>query len=205
MGSASCERSAIARGDRRLPRQVGADHGVRCWRGVDDRSIHRRCGAQPTVDLCAVGRREDRPATARSEWCGTISGTAFRAIAISGYRQGSNFGEHRSRRARNDPGRRSICAANTDGEPTVIVERLHRVLASSGVLWDMSAGIWVGSGRAAGSGRIGGQDESDGPAGVYAVGLSALLADFRNGLSATLSTKPWPRPTVHGTIALRGR
>jgi hypothetical protein len=55
------------------------------------------------------------------------------------------------------------------------------------------------------SGRIGGQDESDGPAGVYAVVLSAFLVDFTNDLSATLSTNPWPRPTFHGTIALRGR
>ena len=82
---------------------------------------------------------------------------------------------------------------------------LLRVLASCGVLSGMGAGVWVGSGSAAGSGRIGGQDESDGPVGVYAIGLSAFLVDFRNGLSATLSTKPWPRPTFHGTIALRGR
>jgi len=84
-------------------------------------------------------------------------------------------------------------------------EGLHRVLARSGVLSDTGAGVWVGLEWAAGSGRIGGQDESDGPVGVYAVGLSAFLVDFTNGLSATLSTNPWPSPTFHGTIALRGR
>jgi hypothetical protein len=205
MGSASRERSAIARGDRRLPRQVGADHGVRCWRGVDNRSIHRHGSASPTVDLCAVGRREDRPGTARSEWPWTINGTAFRAIAIGGYRQRWDTGEHRSYPARNDSGRCSICAANADGEPTMIAEGLLRVLANCGVLSDRGARVWVGSGWAARSGRIGGQDESDGPAGVYAVVLSAFLVDFTNDLSATLSTNPWPRPTFHGTIALRGR
>jgi len=82
-------------------------------------------------------------------------------------------------------------------------EGLLRVLASFGVLSDTGARVWVGSGSAAGSGRIGGQDESDGPVGVYAVGLSALLVDFRNGLSATLSANPWPRPTFHGTSSLR--
>ncbi len=201
MGSASRGRAAIARGDRRLPCQVGADHGVRCWRSVDDRSIHRHGGAQPTVDLCAVGRREDRPATVIYEWSWTINGTAFRAIAIGGYRKRWNTGEHRSARARNDPGRRSICAANADGEPTMIAEGLLRVLANCGVLSDRGARVWVGSGWAPGLGRIGGQDESDGPLGVYAVGLAEFLSDFRIWLSATLSTNPWPRPTFHGTIA----
>jgi hypothetical protein len=51
--------------------------------------------------------------------------------------------------------------------------------------------------------RIGGQDESDGPVGVYAVGLSAFLVDFSKGLSAILSTNPWPRPTFRGTTASR--
>jgi hypothetical protein len=87
----------------------------------------------------------------------------------------------------------------------MIAERLLRVLASSGVLSDTGARVWVGSGWAAGSERIGGQDESDGPMGVYSVGLSAFLVDFGNGLSATLSANPWSRPTFHGTIALRGR
>ena len=72
MGSASRGWPAIARGDRRLPRQVGANHGVRCWIGVDDRSIHRHGGAQPAVDLCAVGQREDRHATVLYEWSWTI-------------------------------------------------------------------------------------------------------------------------------------
>jgi len=87
----------------------------------------------------------------------------------------------------------------------MIAEGLLRVLASCGVRLDTGAGVWVGSEWAAGSGRIGGQDESDGPMGVYAVGFSAFLVDFWKGLSATLSTNPWPRPTFHGTIALRGR
>jgi len=85
----------------------------------------------------------------------------------------------------------------------MIAEGLLRVLASCGVRLDTGAGIWAGLAWAAGSVRIGGQDESDGPVGVYAVGLSALLVDFRNGLSATLSANPWPRPTFHGTSSLR--
>jgi len=84
----------------------------------------------------------------------------------------------------------------------MIAAGLLRVLASCGVLLDTGAGVWVGLEWAAGSGRIGGQDESDGPVGVYAVGLSALLVDFTNDLSATLSTNPWPRHKFHGTIAL---
>jgi hypothetical protein len=80
---------------------------------------------------------------------------------------------------------------------------LLRVLASCGVLSDTGAGVCVGSGWAAGSERIGGQDESDGPVGVYAVGLSAFLVDFSKGLSAILSTNPWPRPTFRGTTASR--
>ena len=87
----------------------------------------------------------------------------------------------------------------------MIAEGLLRVLASCGVLSDTGVGVWVGSAWAAGSGRIGGQDESDGPVGVYAVGFSAFLVDFGNGLSATLSTNPWPRPTFHGTIAWGSR
>ena len=82
---------------------------------------------------------------------------------------------------------------------------LLRVLASCGVLSDRGARVWVGSGWAAGSGRIGGQDESDGPVGVYAVGFSAFLVDFWKGLSATLSTNAWHRLTFHGTTASRGR
>jgi hypothetical protein len=83
----------------------------------------------------------------------------------------------------------------------MIAEGLLRVLANCGVLSDRGARVWVGSGWAPGLGRIGGQDESDGPLGVYAVGLAEFLSDFRIWLSATLSTNPWPRPTFHGTIA----
>ncbi len=85
-----------------------------------------------------------------------------------------------------------------------MMSRPHRGLACSWLAWRVVVlGVWPGREEREGK-RNRGQDESDGPLGVYAVGLVRVLACFRDWPSAVLPLKRPPRLFSGGAIGLAG-
>ena len=85
-----------------------------------------------------------------------------------------------------------------------MMSRPDRGVACFWLAWRVGVpGVWPGrEGREEKRNR--GQDESDGPVGVYAVGLARVLACFHDWPSAVLPLKRPPRLFFDGTIAFAG-
>lgn len=85
-----------------------------------------------------------------------------------------------------------------------MISRLYRGVACFWLAWRVGVlGLWPGREAREGK-RNRGQDESDGPWGVYAVGLVRVLPCSCEIVGAALPLECPPRPVFDGTIAFAG-